>query len=184
MTALLIRLLQCALANLTLPPGVQPVVVTTRMPANGWQAMPFITVLLHIIRQTEVEIGEDVPNPQPDNTWTLWVDAQRIWRITIMSPAAEERDFYRDTLLAVFRILAATVFSPLGYNVAHAFQAQSFTSAEEWDGHIPGFYGADLTFEINGIFPTTITTDYPVVKAVESNMTFDTDTFTVIVGHV
>jgi hypothetical protein len=171
MTPLLIRLLQVALNNLPRPDGIGVVQITTRMPVNGWQAMPCIVVNLYLIKQSEVEIGEDVENPLPDNTWTLWVNATRTWRVTILSSAVDERDYYRDALLSVFRVLKATVFSQIGQNVRHSFQAESYASVDEMNGIIPGFYGADLLLTLDGVFPAALMTNYPPIAAVASNPT-------------
>lgn len=179
LTQILIRALQGAINSMTLPAGIQRPQITIKMPMNGWQAMPFIVVNVDLIQQTEVEIGEDVVNPTPDNNWTLFANARRVWRVTIMSQDAEERDFYRDSLLAVFRVLKATAFGPAGLNVSHTFQAVSYSSAQEWEGVSPSFYGADLMLEINGIFPAAVLTDYPVILRIESNPTYLPDTFVI-----
>ena len=165
LTNLLIRCLQAGINNLTLPSGVNPVQVTTQMPQQGWQALPFVVVNLDLIQQTEVQIGEDVPNPIPPSLdWTIWSNAKRIWRVSVFSRDAQERDYYRDTLLMIFRVLKATVFTPLGYNVSHSFQAASGTDAKEWEGHTPGFYYADLMLEIDGVFNTAVLTNYGLIE--------------------
>jgi hypothetical protein len=179
LTQILLRLLQGAINSMTLPAGIKRPVLTIKMPTNGWQAMPFIVVNLDLIQQTEVEIGEDVPQPTNDNVWTLFANAKRCWRVTIMSQDAEERDFYRDTLLAVFRVLKATAFGPLGQNVTHTFQAASYSSAEEYQGVTPGFYGADLLFEIDGLFPTAVLTNYLPIKNVEADPTYEPYEFSI-----
>lgn len=171
LTQLLIRLLQGGINSLVLPPGIAPTNVTTQMPQGGWQAMPFIVVNLDLIQQSETQIGEDVVNPNPGNDWSLWVNAKRIWRVSVMSTDAEERDFYRDSLLSIFRVLKATVFSPIGYNVTHSFQAASYTSATERDGHTPGFYGADLMLEIDGEFNTAVLTNYGLINEITVGVT-------------
>ncbi len=177
LTQILIRALQGALNCMTLPPGVQKPLITIRMPTNGWQAMPFIVVNVDLIQQTEVEIGEDVVNPDADNHWTLFANAKRVWRVTIMSQDAEERDFFRDSLLAVFRVLKATAFAPIGLDVSHTFQAVSYSSAQEWEGVTPGFYAADLMLEINGVFPAAVLTNYPTILQILPNPTWTLNTF-------
>ena len=174
-TALLIRLLQAAINNLTLPPGIPPAQVMTRMPANGWTAMPFVVVNLELIQQSDTEIGEDFANPGNDNVWTLFANARRIWRVTVQSQSAEERDYYRDTLLAIFRILYVSPYSYIGLNVEHSFQAVSYTSVEEWQDVIPGFYCADLLLELDGLFPATVVTNYPIIQNIVSRPTFLND---------
>jgi hypothetical protein len=182
MNAVLIRLLQAALDNLLLPSGIQRAQVITKMPVSGWPAMPFITVNLELIQQTHTEIGEDVENPGPDNIWTLFAMAQRTWRVTITAPDAEERDFYRDTLLAVLRILDATVFSDIGLNNTHSLQAASYPVAKERDGRIPGFYCADIVLDTDSNFSTSVRTDYPIILGISPNGTYSPSDFTVVLN--
>jgi len=180
MNSWLIRLLQAALNNLILPAGIQPAVVMTKMPTNGWPAMPFVTVNLEIIQQNETAIGEDVVNPTQDNVWTLFATAQRTWRVTVTSPDAEERDFYRDTLLSILRILDATVFSEIGLNNTHSLQATSYPVAKERDGRIPGFYCADIILDTDSSFATSVRTNYPIIVGVSPDGAYTSSNFTVI----
>ena len=162
-----IRLLQGGINNLVLPADFgPPPTVSTQMPQNGWPALPFIVVNTDLIQQTEVAIGEDVPNPDQNNDWTMWANAKRVWRVTVLAINAEQRDFYRDALLVIFRVVKATAFAPLGLDVEHKFQAASYTDANEWEGKTPGFYGADLMLEIDGIFPTAILTHYGLIETI------------------
>ena len=160
LSQMLIRLLQGGVNNLAKPPGINPVQITTQMPQNGWQALPFIVVNLDLIQQTDVSIGEDTPYFNQQNDWSLWSLAKRIWRVSVFSRDAQERDFYRDSLLNIYRVLKATVFAYIGYDVTHSYQAASYTDAKEWEGHTPGFYGADLMLEIGGVFNTVVLTNY------------------------
>ncbi len=168
LSQVLIRALQGALNSVVLPDGIPLPTVTTKMPQGGWVAPPYIVVNLDLIQQTEVQIGEDLPNPDANNDWTLFANAKRVWRVTVFSRLAEERDFFRDYLLVVFRVLKATAFGPIGLNVSHSFQAASYTDTNEWDGHSPGFYGADLMLEINGVFPTAVLTAYGTIKSIST----------------
>ena len=172
MNALLIRLIQAALNNLVLPPGIQPAVVMTRMPQSGWPALPFINVNLELIQQTHTAIGHDLENPMADNVWALFATAKRTWRVTVTAPDAEERDFYRDTLLAILRVIDATVFSAIGLNMTHAVQAVSYPSAKERDGQIPGFYCADIMLDTDGNATALVKTDYPLILGITANPTY------------
>jgi hypothetical protein len=103
-----------------------------------------------------------------------------------MSQDAAERDYYRDTLLALFRILAATAFSPIGINVTHSFQANSYADVNEWEGKIPGFYAADLMLELDGVFPAATLTNYGIIETITATPVYQypgynavTDTITV-----
>ncbi len=179
MNAILMRLIQAALNCLALPPGIQPAVVMTRIPVNGWPAMPFVNVNLELIQQTETAIGEDVINPNADNIWTLFAMAKRTWRITVTTPTAEERDFYRDSLLSILRVLDAIVFDAFGLNIARAMQAASYPIARERDGQVPGFYCTDILLQMDGNFSTSVTTNYPLILGISANPTFLPNTFTI-----
>lgn len=167
LTNLLIRLLQGAFNNVQLPVGVNKPVVTTQMPQQGYAALPFVVVNLELIQQSEVQIGEDVPNPNPYPEWVLWSNAKRHWRVSVFCADAQERDWIRDSILGFFRVIKATVFTPLGYNVSHSFQAMSGTDAKEWEGHTPGFYYADLLLEIDGVFNTITLTNYDLIQNID-----------------
>ena len=171
-TQLLIRLLQAGTANATRPPGVTaaPAQVTTKMPLGGWGATPFIVVNLELIQQSDTALGQDVLNPLLDNTWTLPAWAKRVWRVTVFSQNADERDFYRDTLLILFRALKATLFSQVGMNIRHSFQATSGTTADEWIGQGPGFYWSDVLFELEGTFDVTILTGFGLIEHINANI--------------
>jgi hypothetical protein len=175
LTNLLIRLLQGGVNNLEKPKGVGGVEITTQMPRAGWQALPFIIVNLDLIQQSEVQIGEDVLYPslpgQNPNQSSIWSNAKRIWRVSVFSRDARERDFYRDNLLTIFRVLKATVFTPLGYNVSHSYQAVSGTDANEWEGHTPGFHYADLMLEIDGLFNAVVLSNYGLIGEIDVGVT-------------
>ena len=178
LSQIFIRLLQGAINSMILPSGFARPTVMAQMPINGWPAMPFIVVNLDLLQQSEVQIGEDVPNPTPDNDWTLFANATRLWRVSILTQASEERDYFRDTLLSTFRAMKVTAFSPLGMNVTHKFQAASYTevAAGKHSASAPGFYGADLLFEIDGVFPTAILTTYGSINQIVGTATSQTIT--------
>ena len=167
LTQILIRLVQGAVNSMPLPIGINKTTVTTQMPQNGWQAMPFIIINTDLIQQTETAIGADAPvENRGDNNWTLFCNAKRVWRISILSVDGNERDFYRDTLLAALRVIRATAFAPLGFDVSHSVQAASYTDANEYMGQAPGFYGSDIMYEIDGVFPVTVLTAYGPIATI------------------
>lgn len=180
MTAVLIRLIQAALNCLVLPDGIQPAIVMTAMPISGWPALPFINVNLDLIQQHNTSLGEDIENPTGDNVWALFATANRTWRVTITSPDAEERDYYRDTLMAILRILDASVFTEIGLTNTHSLQAVSYPSAKERDGYIPGFYCADIMMDTDSNFTVLVQTDYPIILGISANPTYSQPNFTVV----
>jgi hypothetical protein len=156
LTQLFIRLLQAGVNNLSLPSGIGATQVLAQMPQGGFQALPYILVNLDLIQQYQTGIGQDVENPDNTGDWMIVVNSKRVWRVSVMSRNANERDFYRDSLLGMFQVLLATVFLPMGIEVHHDFQAASGTDAREWEGKNPGFYYAEMIFTISGTFPVNI----------------------------
>jgi len=161
-----LRLFQGFVNSAPLFPGVPRPLLSTQMPQNGFQAMPFIVMNLDLIQQSEVQIGEDVSNPDLNNDWTLYANAKRMWRMTVLSQSADERDWWRDSLLAAWRAMIPTAFQPLGLNVSHSFQANSYTETAEYEGKAPGFYGADLMLELDGVFPVAVLTGYGLIETI------------------
>ena len=179
LTQLLIRLLQAAVNNAPVPAGVTvaPAQVTTKMPQGGLAATPFIVVNLDLFQQNDTMIGQDVVLvTKPDNLWTLPGWARRVWRISVFSQNADERDFYRDTLLVAFRALKATLFSQIGQNIRHSFQATSGTTHDEFTGQMPGFYWADVMFDLEGVFDVTILTGFGPIEQIDVNAVVTPDT--------
>ena len=172
-TQLLIRLLQAALDNAPRPSGVtvQPAQVTTKMPSGGWPATPFVVINLDLFQQNDTAIGQDVVAPTQDNMWTLPGWAKRVWRISVFSQNADERDFYRDTLLIAFRALKATLFSQIGQNIRHSWQASSGTTSDEWIGQGPGFYWADVMYDLEGVFDVVIATGFGLIEQIQVDIT-------------
>jgi hypothetical protein len=182
LTQLLIRLLQGGVENLTRPAGVNGVVVTTALPQGGLRALPLMIVNLDLIQQEETQIGQDVENPNNENVWTLWVNAKRIWRVSVFGRNPTERDFYRDSVLAMWQVWHQSVFTPIGLNVSHRFQAASGTDVSESEGLSPGFYYADIMLELDGVFDVAVLDSFGLIEtfnvAVSLGITIETTQFT------
>ena len=165
LTQLVIRLLQAGVNNLVLPVGVGTVQVTTQMPLGGWQALPFIVVNLDLLQQQDTNIGEDFQNPNSNNKWTIPTFARYIWRISILSRSASERDYYRNSIIMLLRVLKASVFAYIGSNMRHDIQAASGVDVNEWEGKAPGFYYADVMFTVEGALDAIVTTNYGLIES-------------------
>ena len=170
LTNILIRLLQAGISNVTAPAGFNIPQITTKMPVGGLQALPFIVINLDLIQQSEVGIGQDIVNPSAGNGWTIWVNAKRVWRVSILAQSVEERDFYRDTLISIYQVILATVFDQIGVGVTRDIQAASGTDANEWEGRVPGFYYADIMFTADGVLNTTIVTGYGLTESLKATI--------------
>ena len=170
-TQLMIRLLQAACDNAVRPAGmvVQPAQVTTKGPQGGWGATPFVVLNLALFQQRDTAVGQDVLMPNAGNLWTLPGWAKRVWQISVLSQDADERDFYRDTLLIAFRALKGTLFSQVGQNIRHEWQATSGPSADPYHGEAPVFYYAEIMLTLEGVFPVTIATGFGVIEQIDMN---------------
>lgn len=165
-TQTLVRLLQAAVANNVPPAGVQPARVIQAMPLTGLPPMPCVVVTPELLQQAEQKVGQDVEQPDATNTWTMSEFALRLYRVSIISTSAVERDYYRNLVIAAFKISLAYVFGPIGENVTHTYQAASYQVVDPHAGQTPGFYGCDVMLELTGTFNLAITTDYGIIATI------------------
>lgn len=184
LTQLLLRLLQCGVDNLDLPEGINRVYVSTQMPQAGLAALPFMIVNLELIEQSETGIGTDVQDPDRTNTWTVWVNAMRTWRVSLFCRNPAERDYYRDCVLAMMQVWHASVFTPIGQNVTHRFMAHSGTDASEGMIHTPGFYDADIMLVIDGVFDVAVLSAYGVIERFQVEVSATSGAGAVVVDEV
>jgi hypothetical protein len=156
-TALLLRLLQCAVNSLQLPKGVDKIQVLHAMPIAGLPQMPFVTLNLDLMDQAEIPIGQQVF--QFDNTGTAVITGlvERNYKVSVLGKNALERDFYRDMLPPIFEIILAQVLMPAGMNVEHRYMIASGQVAKDLIGKGPGFYYADALLSFKGSLNCTVT---------------------------
>lgn len=177
-TKLLVRLLQAGLTNITLPPGIQSAQapnqgrpqVSSAMPITGFPVLPYVVVNEDLVQQENVPIGQNVTQPDGNNLWTQASYARKIWRVSVLSRTSDERDFYRDALIAIFQSILGSVFQHIGANMSHRYQASSSQTADEYQGKSPGFYFADIMLEVLGTFNTGIRTFYGLIEAIQTNV--------------
>lgn len=169
----LISLLQGAINAATLPPGVQFCRVLQAMPLNGIPAMPFVVINPDLVQQEYVPIGMAAINlggqliqPGQVNIYTQPAGVRNVFRISIFSFNPQERDFYRDFVLAVFRISLISVFQSLGLDWQHDFQASSFQTTTTQDGQVPGFYACDVMLTLTGTNNVTLITTYNIIETI------------------
>lgn len=172
-TALLARLLQLAVANVTLPPIVtERPVVTTAMPIAGQLALPLLVVNEDLLQQDDIPIGQQVEQLNPDLTVTIGGFAKYLWRVSILCKNAPSRDFWKSAVIAIFQSLCGSVFAPIGKNISHRYQAASFQVQSDQHQMVPGFYGADIMLELVGVLNTTIQTSYGLIEHIDFTATF------------
>lgn len=165
-TQIMQRLLQAAVTNNIPPTGVKPARVAQAMPLNGMPPMPFVVLTPELLQQHEQQIGEDVELPDNNNIWTMSEFASRLFRISAIAQTAVERDYYRNLIVAVFKMACAYVFSQIGDNVTHTWQAASYQVSDANQGLGPGFYGVDVLVEITGTFNLAIMTSYGLIETI------------------
>lgn len=169
-TQILTRLLQAAIDNNTPPPGVKPGRVLQAMPLAGLPLLPSVVITPEILGQEYQKIGDDVELPDVTNTWAMEEQARWLYRVSVIASSAVERDYYRNLIIAVFKIVHAYVFAPIGENVTHNYQAASYQVVDPQKGMTPGFYGCDVMLEMVGTFNLSITTSYGVISTITANV--------------
>lgn len=170
MTTIMIRLLQAGVNNLSLPSGVARALVSNQMPITGFPQLPFVVVNLDLIRQTDVPIGQNAAT-STTNTQEIAVYVKRMWRVSVLTKSAEERDFYRDSLIAIWQTTLGSVFAPMGRNIRHKFEVASGQLTDAFLGLQPGFSFAEILFEVDGQFNTTLTTAYNTIQNIGLRVT-------------
>lgn len=164
MNDVLIRCVKGAVLSVNLPLGFTAPEVINAMPIADFPPLPFVAINEELIQQTDVPIGQNVEVPDQSNNWTITTYGKRMWRISVIARNSQERDFWRDYLIAVFNTLAKDLFAPLGRNIRHRFQAATYNIAKDED--VPGFYGSDVLFEFEGNMNTTLTTNYGTIQTI------------------
>jgi hypothetical protein len=175
-TALLARLFEAAVNNVTLPHGiVKRPSVSTAMPIVGLPPLPMIVINRELLQQSEVPIGQQTPDVNSDNTLTFGGYAKTMWRVSVLTQDPASRDFWSDATIAIFMSICASVAAPLGKNNSHSFQTAHYQVAK--DREVPGFYGADIMLDLEGVLATTIQTNYGLIETITFTTT-ETDTST------
>lgn len=167
MLHIMIRLLQGAFSAMTLPDGIDKPQVRNAMPLIGFPPMPFVVIYPELIQQEEVPIGVDVPNPDPDNIWQNHEVARRVFRVSVLSRNAGERDYLRDAIIAVFRSSLAYFLTEIGQDMRQRWQGASYQNSADNKGELPGFYGCDLMLEFSGVFQLAIITSYGIIEKID-----------------
>ncbi len=164
---ILIKLLQGAVNSLMLPNGFGRATVMQAMPIVGSVAMPFMVINQDLIQQDEIPIGQSLQFQTQlgiDGVGTLTGLVNRIYKISVLSLNAPERNFYRDAILATFGVLLNGVLQPLGCDVTHRFQVSSGAVAKDTLGKAPGFYWADASLEFKGSITLRVANNYGLIE--------------------
>ncbi len=185
LTALLIRMLQGAINVLAVPYGVSKVQVLQAMPIEGLPPLPMIVVNLDVIQQEQIPIGQQVPIYQDLGNGTITATiasyAKRIFKISILTDNAVERDFYRDMLPGFLEVFAVSVLAPTGLNNEHRYQLASGQVAKDQIGKAPGFYFADVMLEFSGQLNITVNAQYGLIEHIDFKAIHPDDVVTEVI---
>lgn len=171
LTTIFMRIIQGGVNTQTLPPGISVAQIIQAMPINSLPPLPSIVVTPELVQQHYVPIGADVPQfidnkGAQANVWTLSEQADRTYRVSVLSGSATEREFYRDAVIAWFRIMLSQVLQPMGYDITHRYQAAMYQVSDQNSGQTPGFYGCDISCEFTGSRNVAVVTNYGPIAAI------------------
>lgn len=186
-TQLLIALLQGAVNSArdgnTLPNGIKWAKVMNAMPIASAAPLPSVFVNPELIQQETIPIGADVERigdlvqPATENVWTQTEHDRHMFRITVMSTSPDERDYYRDFIMAAIRIAVASTFEQFGANISHRIMAESYQDVDQTNLMIPGFYASDILYDFTATANVKISTSYGVIETI-------TGTISTITGDI
>lgn len=166
-TGTLIKLLQGGVQTLAAQNPQYPmprIVHAMPLAGQGTPRLPIITVNMDLgPQQEEIPIGQQ-NNYSDTNEYQIPAIVMRRWSITVLSSTVEEREFWRDSIIAMFTTILAHVFESAGQNTSHRFQAAS--SQVVGGDMMPGFYFSEISLEISGIWNVNIVTSYPIITAI------------------
>ena len=167
---IMLRVLQAGFASLALPAGwkKRPQVIHA-MPIAGQPPLPLLTIQLDLVQQRDVPIGHGINNDMTDqNTYAIEETVHRRFRVTVLTSSVDEREFYRDCVIAFFKAVLVPILEARGNNIRHDFQSVSSQVVGEQMN--PGFYFAELGLAFDGVLSVNLTTNYGVIEAVATNI--------------
>ncbi len=162
-TSVIIKLIKAGINNLILtqPGWIKPRVFHA-LPTSGTPQLPFIVVTFDLLQQNAVPVGQ-MNMPEYNNTIDISVLVDRRYTVTTYTTTVDEREFYRDALIAIFESSLFTPLQQLGQDVSHSFQA---VSIQETDPS-PGFYVTDMMWMMTGAYSITLQTDYGLIESLD-----------------
>ncbi len=168
LTELMVNMMMNGFKTLAIPAGMNRPTVSHSMPINGFPTLPFIGVFQDYIDSGDIPIGQNTENANVENIWTFPTICERHFLVQALCTSADEREFFRSAIIAIFLSLLNTPLSSLGQNIRHSFDSSS--SQRDGEGNMPGFYLADVGLSFSGIFNVTLQTDYGVVGGYNINL--------------
>jgi hypothetical protein len=165
LTEILLRALTAGIRSLKVPAGFnnRPPVFHA-MPMGSQPTIPMISLNGTLLQQGEIPIGQNAQYNYGKNTLVVGGQALRHYTIAVLTATVQEREFYRDAVIAIFNTILGTILQAIGENATHRFQASS--SQVTQDGMMPGFYFAEILLEMAGNFSVGVSTRYGVIETI------------------
>ena len=179
-TAILVKALQAALPNVQPPDGttwakkISPSSILTAMPITGVPTLPLVCVCPQLDQQDQVGIGYSVDTDNTQNSYNITDLALHRYSVAVFTATDQERDFYKQAIIAIWKSLLTPILTALGQDVAVRWQAAS--SQKTQSPASPGFYFCELGVTFTGVANVAITTDYGVIDTFAFNTQGTADT--------
>jgi hypothetical protein len=169
---LILKMLQAGIESLRIPAGFanKPKIMHA-MPLTGQPSLPIISFNEDMLQQSFVGIGDSVNPDTVANSYSVSAVVSRRYSITIMATTVQERKFYRDSIISIFRTMCGPALNRLGTNITHKFQAadSQVTSRDQ----SPGFYYSTIMLDLDGMFNVEVTTDYGIDRIIDIGVTYN-----------
>ena len=134
------------------------------MPLSGTPSLPFIVVTFDLLQQKYVPIGQQ-NMPEYNNQINIDVIMERRYTVTTFTTTVDEREFYRDALVAIFESSLFQPLQQLGQNIEHSFQS---ISTQETDPS-PGFFVSDSMWMMTGGYNVKLQTNYGLIESLDTS---------------
>lgn len=166
--------LKATVKNVVLPDStsfLNRATVRQAMPLTQSPPLPFISVEEVAQHQAHRQIGAHV---DPDTTRNIWVIAEQAdlrYHIGVFTRSIEERQFWKSAVLATLKALVAQIAPVLGQDNTVSYQiSQGQVPPEDLP---PGFYFAEVGFNISGPTSIVVKTDYPTNDGIDVTINSD-----------
>lgn len=181
LTKTLLSALQAGCAALQTPTGQtyqnRPS-VREAMPLNSTVPLPLISLEEVLCQQEYRKLGADSQALAQGNSFDLAELAQWRYHVSILAMTMEERQFWKNAVLAILKTTFATIGPVIGQDTVVSYQVQS----GQVEDPKPGFYYADVGFNVTGPLTHSIRFDYGIVEEFDVTVqgsTGSSDYFTV-----
>lgn len=162
---LIIKMLTAGVQALRIPAGFpnKPTFLHS-MPVNSQPSLPLIAINQDLMQQEHVGIGDGIDPDMKLNRYTVSAIVSRRLNVTVATTTVEERKFYRDAILTIWRAMLGPFLGVIGQDINQRFQAADNQNVEP--NSQPGWYYSEIMLDFSGTFNVGVTTNYGQVAAI------------------